>query len=81
MQAIHLANGFERAKDGYCPALCAESLLVDAENNLIDAAQEFTGIELRHLWKCEHRAKYLDMLTGLVVNHPGYVPPKFPKAA
>jgi hypothetical protein len=81
MQAIHLDNGFERAKDGYCPALCAESLLTDAETNLMDAAQEYTGIDPSNIWSLEKRAEYLRILTGLVVKSPGYRAPKFPKAA
>lgn len=81
MQAIHLANGFERAADGYCPALCAERLLTEAENNLMDVAQEFTGIDPSDIWSLEKRARYLELLTGLVVGHSSYVPPKFPKAA
>lgn len=75
LNAIHLANGFEDAAKGYCPALCAESLIVKAKNILMDAAQEFTGFERAKIWKSEHRRKYLDLLIGAVVNRPGYKKP------
>lgn len=83
MQAIHLAAGFEDAAKGYCPALCAENLQVEAECNLISAAEEFFPGLTNDKLLCgtgkgdglETRQKYIDLLIGLVTNFPGYVAP------
>lgn len=79
LNAIHLAAGFERAADGYCPALCAEQRQIECEWALIGAAHKYTGITNNQLLcgtdeKCglEFRKEYLDLLIGLVVNSPGY---------
>lgn len=79
MQAIHLANGFEDAAKGYCPALVAEHLKIKAEWALIEAAERFfPGCDnstllcgTKTLGGLETRKKYLDLLIGLVVNVPG----------
>lgn len=83
LNAIHLANGFARAADGYCPALCAESLQTEAEWALILAAEEFFPDCTNDRLLCgtkeqgglETRQKYLDLMIGLVVNSPGYTSP------
>ena len=62
-----------------CPALVAESEQVDAENMLIEDAEEFfPGVTNNALLGCfkdgrtglETRREYIDTLIGLVVNHP-----------
>lgn len=83
LNAIHLADGFELAAKGYCPALCAESLQREAEWALIDAAREFFPEVTNNGLLCgtkdkgglELRQEYLDLLVGLVVNQPGYRSP------
>ena len=88
LSEIHLANGFEDAAKGYCPALVAETLQTEAEWAVIKAAEEFfPGIDNNRLlcgiskpdgsWECglETRKKYLDLLIGMVVNFPGYKQP------
>lgn len=83
LNEIHLAAGFERAAEGCCPALCAETLQLEAEWALIEAAQEFfpdvTNDKLlcgtKELHGLECRQKYIDLLIGLVVNAPGYRSP------
>lgn len=79
LDGIHVAAGFEKAKDGYCPALRAESLETEAENALIaEAEQFFPGVTNNGLIcdprgkGMERRKKYLDLIIGLVVNAPGY---------
>lgn len=86
--AWHLAEGFADAAQGYCPALCAESLQTKAENALIKAAGEFFPDCTNDRLLCgtkscgglETRQKYLDLLIGLVVNAPGYTNPLTGKA-
>jgi hypothetical protein len=80
LNAIHLASGFDRAKDGYCPALCAESVLREAQNLVLDIASEHIGTNFRDTYG-ETRKEALELFTKIVINRPGYVPPKFPKAA
>jgi hypothetical protein len=55
--------------DDHCPECVAHSLLIEAENVLIDEAGRSQGIDssMLHL---EKRAKFLDLVCGLVVNHP-----------
>lgn len=84
LNEIHLANGFEKAADGYCPALCAESVQRKAEHDLLEAAQEFfPGFTVDNLLAARRDEsgesaykKAVDMLIELVVNAPGYVAPK-----
>lgn len=88
LSEIHLDNGFEDAAKGYCPALVAENLQLEAEWALIKAAEKFfPGIDNNRLlngihredgsWECglDVRKKYLDLLIGMVVNYPGYKQP------
>ena len=79
LNGIHLAEGFEKAAEGHCPALTAESLKSDAERALIAAAEPFIGISSEALWSAkgglEKRREYLDLLIKLVVNSPGYRSP------
>lgn len=79
LNGIHLAEGFEKAADGHCPALTTESLKSDAERALIDVAEPFIGISNESIWNTkgslEKRREYLDLLIKLVVNSPGYRSP------
>jgi hypothetical protein len=83
LNAIHLANGFEDAAQGFCPALVAEHDQVKAEWALIEAALKWFPQCDNGTLLCgtntegglETRRKYLDLLIGLVVNHPGYTSP------
>jgi hypothetical protein len=83
MQAIHLANGFEDAKEGNCPALVAEDTQSKAEAALIKAAEEFFPGVTNDRLLCstvegnglKTRKKYLDLLIRMAVNHPGYKAP------
>lgn len=82
-QDRHLADGYKDAAQGYCPALVAESLQIDAENALIREALRFfpdctcdallCGTKTRG--GLETRAEYLRLLIGLVVSAPGYRSP------
>lgn len=82
LDAIHLAEGFAKAADGYCPALTAENLKLKAEWALITAAEPFFDITNGQLVSAGKgkRAKYLELLIGLVVNMPGYRSPLKGKA-
>lgn len=83
LNAIHLAEGFEEATEGKCPALCAEHLKTQAEWALILAAEPFfpgvTNDKLlcgtTDLGGLETRQKYINLLIGLVVNRPEYKSP------
>jgi len=68
--------------EGFCPALMAESALRDAQAAMIKAAEPFFGVTAGQLLcgtkterGLETHAKYLDLLTGLVVNAPGFTFP------
>jgi hypothetical protein len=61
--AEHKRQGFFKMKPGYCPALVAEHLLIQAENALIEAATPLFGIGVEHV-HFEDRTKYLDLLLG-----------------
>lgn len=84
LNAIHLAAGFAKAADGFCPALVAENLQLEAEWALISAAEEFFPGVTNNQLLCgtekkgglEFRQEYIDLLCGLVVNAPGYRKPK-----
>jgi hypothetical protein len=58
----HRAHGFH-GPAGHCPALSAEHLLIEAEGQLIDAAEPLFGIERGRLYG-ENRRKYLALLIG-----------------
>lgn len=78
----YLAAGY-KVEPGYCPALIAEHKQVEAEWALIKAAEEFFEGVTNNQLLCgtktmnglETRQKYIDLLIGLVVNHPDYKPP------
>lgn len=68
----HRKHGFT-GKPGYCPALIAESLQIDAENLLLDdgLAKLQLGFDKSVLWG-EKRARMLDLLIGLAIReNPG----------
>lgn len=77
------AAGWPVTRDGNCPALEAESLQMEAEHALIEAAREwFPNASLERLTQgtankngLETLKEYLDLLIKLVVNAPGYVSP------
>jgi hypothetical protein len=64
--AAHRAHGFA-GPENHCPALVAQSLQIDAENALIEAAEPFFGVKQWQL-TLEQRAKYLDLLTGAALQ-------------
>lgn len=68
----HRKHGFKGPK-GHCPALTAESLLVTAENNLLDygLSQLELGFERSSLWG-EKREKMLDLLLSMACQQPGF---------
>jgi len=57
--SAHRDNGFD-GPEGHCPALIAESLLVDAESVLLVAVGEFSGFEGRRVFGLELRTKVLE---------------------
>ena len=57
----HRENGFT-GESGYCPALIAESMLIDAQNALIKSGAALLGID-GDIYG-EHRKKMLDLLLG-----------------
>lgn len=74
MKAIHLANGYADAEKGYCPALVAEHMLIQAQNVLLEVASEPMGVDLTGTCG-DNRKKALDLLIGLVTNMSWYVAP------
>lgn len=63
--AAHRAAGYDMPP-GYNPALVAQSMLIDAENALIDAGCKLLGVE-RCLVDGENRADMLKLLLGACV--------------
>jgi hypothetical protein len=77
LHAVYTRMGYE-LEHGVCPLLQAESLTIEAENALIEAAeQHFPGVT-NHRLLCgvegrpglELRRDYIDKLCGLVLKHP-----------
>lgn len=74
--------GYKDLQPGHCPALIAEHLRTQAEWALIAAAEEFFPGVTNDRLLCgtgkgdglETRQRYIDLLIGMVVNHPDYVP-------
>lgn len=64
--AAHRAHGFT-GPDGHCPALVAESLLIDAQNALLDSGAELIGIDRSSLYG-DNREKMLRLLTGAALK-------------
>ena len=62
----HRANGF-LGEPGYCPALCAESLVTEAERALLDLAEPLCGIASDSIYG-DNRATYLDLLIGAALK-------------
>ena len=58
----HREHGFT-GPEGHCPALTAESMLTDAENALLKAGEEVTGVEPWRLC-LKTRERMLDLLVG-----------------
>jgi hypothetical protein len=84
VQAIHVKNGYADAANGYCPALVAEDLQRKAEHALIEQVREFfPNVTVNSLLCCanglERYKKFIDLLIGLVVNHPTFKAPKLPR--
>lgn len=63
---------------GYCPALIAETVRINAENDMIVAAGKwfpvFVDGDCPRVWG-ENRTKLVKLLMGMVVNFPGYKAP------
>lgn len=60
--AAHAEHGHD-LEPGYCPALIAESAVIDAENALIKLASDRYGVDFTRLYKLESRAALLKLLT------------------
>lgn len=60
--AAHRAHGFT-GKEGYCPALIAEAVVIDAENALLQAGCTLLGLK-EIPWSMEHRREMLQLLLG-----------------
>lgn len=58
----HRAHGFD-GPTGHCPALVAEHLHIQAQNALLDAGEELTGIDAPMLYG-DKRKKMLGLLIG-----------------
>ena len=58
----HRAHGF-KGEHGYCPALIAESLLIDAQNALLREGCDLLGLEDIPAMP-KHRAEMLRLLLG-----------------
>lgn len=58
-------------KDGYCPALVAENLLVECEKLLIDSAVEFFGVDSNKLIcsGMDNYKKYIALLVGMTIAY------------
>lgn len=63
----HRKHGFD-GEPGYCPALVAENLQIEAENALIEEGKRFLGIEDIGGPYMENRKKLLDLLLGACLN-------------
>jgi hypothetical protein len=63
----------------HCPALVAEDIQSQAENLLIDIAWPLVSPDgsedAKSMLYLERREKFLELVTGLVVNQPGYFNP------
>jgi len=69
--------------DEYCPALVAETLLIDAQRVLVDATGPMAGVDWDML--CRYvdgklgTNTWCDLWAGMVVNMPGYRKPEITK--
>lgn len=62
----------------YCPALVAESDLMDLEHRIIELTGNPFGVTVNNLLYggMEKYDKWIDLVIGAVVNHPKFVTPK-----
>jgi hypothetical protein len=67
LNQIHLAAGFEKAKDGYCPALVAEHEQTKAERALIDASSQFFPTVTNETMVYKLREQWIDTVVKLVL--------------
>ena len=78
LDAAYATAGY-KLEPGYCPALIAENVQVQAENAMIVAAgkwfSQFVDGDSPRVWG-PNREKLIGLLIGMVVNAPGYVAPK-----
>lgn len=60
-------------KDGYCPALVAENLLVKCEQLLVDSAAEFFEVDSHELIcsGMDNYKKYIDLLVVMTLAYRG----------
>lgn len=61
--AEHKRQGFDDLEPGFCPALIAENLLIEAQNALMEAANPLFGLA-QNPYMPEDREKYLKLLLG-----------------
>ena len=59
----HRQHGYTDLREGHCPALMAENLLIEAQNLLIEEAKPIFNVETWQL-QSEQRTRYLDLLLG-----------------
>jgi hypothetical protein len=65
---LHREHGFS-GPDGHCPALVAESALIDAENELLVSAGRLAGVDGRNFsLKLDLRARVLDWAFTVCIN-------------
>ncbi len=62
----HRAHGFT-GKQGHCPALIAENLLMAVERELLKLGGEFFGVSFEDTYG-ENRQKAMDLLMGAAVK-------------
>lgn len=66
---LDLADGYEVAENGLCPALVAETAVIDAEHELIAAAGTlFPEITVESLLNCSNGVKRLKEGVDLMIN-------------
>ena len=78
MDRMYREAGWKDLKPGECPALIAENLVTKAGWAVIEAARRwFPTVDCNSLLclGLEKYRRYIDLLVGLVVNHPKYVRP------
>ena len=61
--AEHKRQGYDDLQPGFCPALIAEHLLIEAQNALMEAANPLFGLK-HNPYMPEDRKKYLKLLLG-----------------
>ena len=64
----HIKHGFKVKKD-YCPLLIAQANLSDSQNKLIVVMESLTGIKRENVYIMDLRAKYLNLLLGLMSKY------------